>query len=77
MGQHYFYCDGSLKGGLSRNVPLQDTVNGSCIYTCTLHGVMEIINTKPHARTLWYGEQLNAILPDSWISATYLFKNKN
>ncbi len=51
MGQHVFYCDGNLKkkkkGGWSRNVPLQDTVNCSCIYTCTLHGVMEIINAMP------------------------------
>jgi hypothetical protein len=48
MGQHGYYCDGSLKGlavqcthGMSRNAQLQDS------YLSTLHDVMEIINAKP------------------------------
>jgi hypothetical protein len=37
---------------LIRNAQLQDTVNCNCIYTCTLHDVMEINNTKPRQNSV-------------------------
>jgi hypothetical protein len=53
MGHHGYYCDGSLKG---HSVP-----KAGAPFVLYMYMMWWKPSVPSHARTLWYGELLNAI----------------